>query len=182
MDSEFSRPIMVERIGAGGDESVMATQAECRLVAQRLGILDVYALRAEATVLPWKKGGLHVSGAFHAEVEQSCVVTLEPLVLTYEEKFERYFLPAKAIAAVEEGELFIDADEEEPPQAIEGNVVDLGEVVVEELALALDPYPRKADAAVDARYVLGQATEVPPGPFATLAALKKRADADNSDT
>jgi hypothetical protein len=56
------------------------------------------------------------------------------------------------------------------PQPLTGGVVDLGALATEFLILAIDPYPRKADA-VFAGFSAG---EGPASPFAALAALKKK--------
>jgi hypothetical protein len=48
-----------------------------------------------------------------------------------------------------------------------GAVADLGEALAEQLALALDPYPRAPDAALPP-----EAEEAPASPFARLAALR----------
>ena len=49
--------------------------------------------------------------------------------------------------------------------------LDLGEILAEELALALDPYPRAAEA--DARMAALGAGDAETSAFAALAALKK---------
>jgi hypothetical protein len=48
-------------------------------------------------------------------------------------------------------------------------MLDLGEAAAEQLALALDPYPRKPDARL-----LGAAEDPPGFPFAALAPLARR--------
>jgi uncharacterized metal-binding protein YceD (DUF177 family) len=47
--------------------------------------------------------------------------------------------------------------------------VDLGDLVAEEVALALDPYPRHPDASLPP-----EASDADENPFAGLAALKGR--------
>jgi hypothetical protein len=49
-----------------------------------------------------------------------------------------------------------------------GGRIDLGGVITEFLALALDPYPRKPDVSFQPAI-----EEKDPSPFAALAALKK---------
>ena len=66
------------------------------------------------------------------------------------------------------------SEDPEAPDEIEaeGDSVDLGEAIAEQLALALDPYPRVPGAALPGE---GEGEEPPPsGPFAGLAALRKR--------
>ena len=70
-------------------------------------------------------------------------MTLEPVPAQVEAEFDRLFsrdLPEEA-----SGEVEIDP-EAESPEPLVGHVLDLGEVLAEELSLALDPYPRSPDA------------------------------------
>ncbi len=69
-----------------------------------------------------------------------------------------------------------DEDEAEP---VVGRTIDLGEALAEELALALDPYPRVPGAeALVAGYLGPHASFGSTGsrarPFATLAQLKEK--------
>jgi uncharacterized metal-binding protein YceD (DUF177 family) len=66
---------------------------------------------------------------------------------------------------------------EDPPEVAVGGRIDLGEIAVVHLALALDPYPRAPGAAFDAKAwgVEPEKDEKPTtvSPFAALAKLKK---------
>jgi uncharacterized metal-binding protein YceD (DUF177 family) len=64
----------------------------------------------------------------------------------------------------------VTLEDDDPPDEIEGGVVDLGAYVVEHLALALDPFPRKPGVEFEA-----PAQESEPSPFAALARLKPEA-------
>ncbi len=67
-----------------------------------------------------------------------------------------------------EGRQSEEDDPDEPDQLVyDGVAVDLGEATVEQLALALDPYPRKPDAVLP---VLD--TDESGGGFAALAKLR----------
>ena len=96
-----------------------------------------------------------------AQVTQLCVVTLEPFEAGIEEQVELRFVPA---AKIEE-------EEELPPESLEGpdeipyenDVIDLGEALAEQLALALDPYPRKPGAVLP-----DEASDDDANPFAAL--------------
>jgi hypothetical protein len=63
----------------------------------------------------------------------------------------------------------------DPPDPIIGGVIDLGQVVAEQLVLALDPFPRAPGAAFDSPADAPAAEGTPtPGPFAALAALRQK--------
>ena len=105
-----------------------------------------------------------------AEVVQSCVVTLEPLTNTVEEKVNLVFLPQAVSERQFDDEAAVEPQDVkwDDPEPLIGGVVDLGAVAIEFLILGLDPYPRKADAVFEppAQDDGGE------GPFSALAKLK----------
>lgn len=163
---------------AGKEVAFEANERELQELAKRFGIPEVVSLSGAAKLKPYRKVGLTVEGSFRAEVVQSCVVTLEPLHQTIEEGFTQRYLPEHMIApdvqAAGEREIEIDLDAEDEPEPMAGNGVELGEAVAERLALALDPYPRKPDAAFESpAEEPAAAPESKPNPFAALEKLKK---------
>ncbi|MGC9269929.1 MAG: DUF177 domain-containing protein, partial [Acidiphilium sp.] len=63
-------------------------------------------------------------------------------------------------------------DPDAPDEIVaDGTIIDLGVILVEQLALALDPYPRKAAAALPA-----DQTSHHRSPFAALARLRDKPD------
>ena len=59
-----------------------------------------------------------------------------------------------------------------PPEPFDGDAIDLGELAAQQLALALDPYPKKSDGVVEdvnaSEQPLGS-DEVTNKPFSELA-------------
>jgi uncharacterized metal-binding protein YceD (DUF177 family) len=130
---EFSRPLLVGRVPAGGSyEKLKADAKECERLAKRLKVKAVHAVTAELKVRPWRGGGLKVSGRALVDLVQTSVISLEDFRQTVELEIERYFLPHAP-----------NPDEELDVDVIDSDAIDLGEVVAETLALDLDPYPRK---------------------------------------
>ena len=160
---ELSRPIDVSRLSPTGDsETIIADPGECAAIAARLGIPAVHSLKAELGLWRWRGAGVRVTGSILAEVEQMCVVTLEPFRNEVSDEVERYFLPS-----VSEADASADVD------PFSDGVIELGEVVVESLSLALDPYPRTPGVTFEA----GDATkeeEKEQSPFAALASLRSK--------
>src|ERR1700722_14157319 len=77
---EFSRPLQVDKISAGGvDEMLEANVEERKNLAERFGLLDLPKLQAQLTVTPTRGAMFEVKGRMEADVVQQCVVTLEPL-------------------------------------------------------------------------------------------------------
>ncbi|MFZ2869591.1 YceD family protein [Zavarzinia sp.] len=151
---EFSRPLRAESVHVRGrTEKLTATPAECAALARRFDIISVESLRAEIELRPHRRDGLALTGRLVADVTQACVVSLEPVPAHVEVAFERVFEPGaedpEAGFSVED---LFDPDAEDPPEPLIDGIVDLGEVVAEELALSLDPYPRAPGAEIPAQY------------------------------
>lgn len=165
----FSRPLRVDALEAAGRSfEWQASDSERVDLAAFLGLDRLDALHISGRVEPGKKGDIHLSAAYSADVVQTCVVTLEPVETRIADTVEREFTLRPEGAARREVDLAPDAPD--PPEPVEGGAIDVGTVVVEALALAIDPYPRKAGAVLD--YQPANAPE--PGPFAALAKLKDR--------
>ena len=61
------------------------------------------------------------------------------------------------------------------PEAVVEGRIDLGPLIYETLATALDPYPRREGVSFDwSQGLPEEASEAKSGPFAALAALKRR--------
>lgn len=179
---EFSRPKPLDRLPRAGFEAeIAASETECAALAERLGIGAVHALAGRLEVT--RPGGgpeLRVAGTLRAEVTQTCVVTLEPVRQSVSERFVQRFTlaPADDVGGAAGEEVFADPEAEEAPEPLSGPALDLGEVLAEQLALALDPYPRQPGAvfqppdATDA--VEADAAPAVQSPFAGLDALLGR--------
>lgn len=157
---EFSRPFPLGSVGPDGRREVLeADEAERAALAARFGIPAVESLRAELRLRPEADGAVRAEGRLAAEVVQSCVVTLEPVAQRVEEAVALRLLPAG---------LEPRDDPDEPDEIPSRNgVVDLGEAVAEQLALALDPYPRAPGAVLPA-----EAADEAERPMAALAKLR----------
>ena len=163
----MSRLIEISRIPpAGSGETIIAEPSERALIAERLRLAAVHSLTAELTLTRWRGEGVKVTGKFLAEVEQICVITLDPFRAQISDTIERYFLPNAG-----------PGDEQADIDSFEDGTIELGEVVVESLSLALDPYPRKPGAEFEGvGDIQASAAErsSASSPFAALAGLKSR--------
>ncbi|MEZ5933190.1 MAG: DUF177 domain-containing protein [Alphaproteobacteria bacterium] len=123
-----------------------ATAAEREALRVRFDLVDLPSLSASVGIEK-RMMDLVVAGTIEAIVAQTCVVTLKPVVSSLDVAFERRYrrrdvhdriVAAGNAAALDEGAIDIDL--------FDGDEIDVGEVVAEEFYLALDPYPRSADA------------------------------------
>ena len=160
---EVSRPLALDRVGAAGFEVlVQADTSELPAVAARLGVPALHSLRCAFRLRRVGGSVIEAQGDLVASLTQRCVVSLDDFDSTATERFLVHFVPA----GTEDEDPDPDAPDEVP---YEGNVVDLGEAAVEQLALALDAYPRRPGAELPA-----EASEPGPGAFSALAALRTR--------
>ena len=173
VEPELSRPLLVDKIPAGGiEEHVVASPAERKALVARFGLLDLGKLEADLNVDREKGHMIAVTGTLTADVVQPCVVTLEPVPAHITDSIDILFAP-RAILDVGANPPHSDAIEDEAPEPIVNGLIDLGELVAQHLAVALDPYPRKPGVSLDA------VKSEPPGentykPFAKLVELKNK--------
>ena len=166
---ELSRPLALEDLKAGPVErEFAATPGERAALARRFDLLGLDELRANVTVKRNLVGEVAVEGRLSARVQQACVVTLEPVAADVEDTFDLRFAP------IDPDGHELPADDREP---LPDGPLDLGEIVAEQLALSLDPYPRSPDAVLEAPVDDGaRDAPIKQRPFAKLAALRAADD------
>jgi uncharacterized metal-binding protein YceD (DUF177 family) len=168
---EFSRRVPLDRIGPKPVvHEIVAAPAECAALAKRFDILGVEALSATVTLARvGAAGAVNLTGHLRAQVVQACIVTLEPVKAAIEEDFAVAYEPAgEAASEIDLNPDPDDASVEPLPQ----DAIDVGESVAQQLALALDPYPRSPTARLEAEWP-GDTEKPGSGPFSALRALKK---------
>lgn len=175
-DAPFSHPVAVDRIPARGSRlRVEPGAAEREAVARWLDLPEVSEMSAEFELTPMGKTGLiRVNGRLTARVTQSCGVTLAPVETVVDEDIALTFGPPEDEDGEEDDEIDIDFHEADPPDPIIDGAIDLGAVMVEHLALGLDPFPRAAGAEFEAPGDGEEAPEPKANPFAVLASLKQK--------
>lgn len=150
---------------------LVADEATRAAVAAVAGVRALPQLAATFD-LARQGAGLKVTGEIAASVEQTCVVTLEPMTSEVREPVDLAFVPPHAGVPSAEAADDIDPGAEDEPEILVDGVADLGVVATEFLLLAIDPYPRKPGAVFEP-----PKTADPGGhPFAALEALKKPPD------
>lgn len=154
-----------ERGLSGEREASAAERAE---LAKTLDLKACDTLRAVYKVQARGPGIYVLRGKISADVVQSCVVTLEPIPAHIEEDMDVELRPRELMPEPEDS----DQDILNLPdvEAIESDGIDLGNIVTEHVATALDPYPRKEGAELD--FEDPAAADPTAKPFAKLAKLK----------
>ena len=107
-------------------------------------------------------------GRIRASLSQYCVATGDPVPALLDEPLAIRFVPEPVVAPNSEIEL---EAEDCDSMFYDGQGIDLGEAVAQSLGLALDPYPRSADAQDQLR-AAGVKAEDELMPLGALAGLK----------
>jgi uncharacterized metal-binding protein YceD (DUF177 family) len=172
MTDRFAHHLRLDQLRDGERLDLVADEAERAAIAKRLDLASLD--RLEAHVCLERTGDIvRAKGRLVASLDQSCVVTGEPVAAHVDEAFGLIFVPEPAGGdpdeEVELGQGDLDV------VFHDGAAIDLGSALADTLALSLDPYPRSAgaDAALKEAGVL---TEEQASPFAVLAGLKRSSD------
>jgi uncharacterized metal-binding protein YceD (DUF177 family) len=166
---EFSRSFDVRQV-EGKSVTLVPNDKERIALARRFALVSVD--RLEAKILLERDGtAVNAKGKLSADIVQSCAISGEDLPASINEDLSFRFVPeTPGHSPDEEIELgSSDLDEIE----YSGTHFDLGEAVAQSLALAIDPFATGPNAQA-ARQRAGIVGEEASGPFAALAALKKK--------
>lgn len=172
MSECFGHQLRLDQIRSGERIDLVASDSERQAIARDLGLGALTRLDAHA-MLERKGEEVRATGRVQASLTQSCVVTGDSVAGHVDEPFDLKFV-------AETHDLAPDSEIELGPEDCDivfhdGAAIDLGQAVVDTLALNIDPFPRSAgaDAALKEAGIM---TEAEASPFAALAALKGKPD------
>jgi uncharacterized metal-binding protein YceD (DUF177 family) len=138
-------------------------------IAAWAGLDALDSLKADIRVVRAGEDFYTYEGRLTADVTQSCVVSLEPVPSHIEREFSRRYQVIRRRRGQPEPEEGVIGEGENEVEVVTHPVVDLAAPLLEELSLAIDPYPRAPGAVFSA-----PPEEEPPqeSPFAVLKQLK----------
>ena len=137
----YSEPVRLHQV-AGGVKRTLEPDAAARVrIAKALDLASLESFTAEMELAP-TPAGWRLSGRVRASLAQICGITLEPLPV----EIDAPFSISLAEAVDEDSDEIIITMDDESPDLIEDGQIDLGQYAVEQLALRLDPFPRKPGA------------------------------------
>ncbi|PQZ84502.1 MULTISPECIES: DUF177 domain-containing protein [unclassified Brevundimonas] len=165
----YSEPLRLHQIGAGLERRLTPDVEACKRIARALDLQALNAFEADIKLVP-TVSGWRMEGRVVADAVQTCGLTLEPLPVHVDRKFSVQMVEATEREPDEEGEIDLEMDDDSPDQ-IEDGRLDLGQYAVEQLALSLDPFPRKPGAVFEQPKEPGEIS-----PFAVLKALQSKDD------
>ncbi len=169
-EPELHRPTATDRISPAGMKiEVVADRDEMSAIAGRLVVPEVRGFTARFALsrplagnTAKREGEIIAEGWLRAVLLRECVISMELFEEIVEQPFRVRFVPAGT-----------EADDPDPEAddeiGYEGAAIDLGEAAVEQLALIMDPYPRKPGAVLPP-----EASDPEEGPFAALRGMSRR--------
>lgn len=140
-DLPYSEPVRLHQIPGGVKRTLEPDAAARARIVKALDLASLDAFTAEMELAP-SPAGWRLSGRVRASLAQTCGITLEPLPL----EIDAPFVLTLAEAVEEDSDDIVITMDDESPDLIENGQIDLGQYAVEQLALRLDPFPRKPGA------------------------------------
>jgi uncharacterized protein len=171
----LSRKLRITDIDETVEHRIEATPDEMADIVALLDLLGLEGLTVDYRLRHGAGGRIHLAGRLKARATQTCVVSLDPVDAAIDAPMEVEFWP---VPLVEE----LERKAEDPghaglldwPETIADGMIDLGPVIYESLATALDPYPKQAGASFQWSQGAETAEGGESGPFAALKRLKDR--------
>ncbi len=179
MSSELDCSISVSNLPAASEKLILPIdEKSSRLAAQACDVIGFENLKATFRFKRWRKHGVMVLCDFSVKVEQECIATLEPVVSRIDASFERQFLPENSsdykMPEIIDGEMILDPEASDIPDVLEGDAINLWDVLIEEMILVIDPFPRSDNAPSEVNLVEAvhdEPSEPTHKPFSDLKAL-----------
>ena len=193
---ELSRIINVDDVvGASAPVTleITANETEREALAKRFDLLSlpslIASIRLETVAGFGAENNTNILATvkLKANLTQTCSVTLDPVEDAIDATFTQLFAPEGAFPEFDESEddEFMDATDIDlddfahqtehladlPEPIIDGNI-DLGELVAEELAVRINPFPRKKDVEFEWVSKNMDNSDTRNNPFAVLGGLK----------
>ena len=177
--AEFVKLLKVDRLKRDPlTFSFVANEKERANLASRLDILALDSLEVSGEVARKSESSLlELSGTVKAEAVQACVISLKPVPQKIDVAFSVCYTFSKEDSVLDDTDYVVGKDEDDLPEYVEEGKIDAVLAVLEQIALALDPYPRAEGAEISdgAKEFLQQSEEKAEGeteevykPFANL--------------
>ncbi len=152
-ENEFSRFYRGDILRRAPQSLRLAAKSdECAALTRRFGVERLESLTADLRLCPEGKGQiLRVNGRLRADVVQTCIVSGDSLTQTMDDDFRLVFRFVSRSARklkdcpAREPEPFCGDDSGDLPDIEDADPggIDLGEAIVQQFAVFLDPYPRR---------------------------------------
>ncbi len=174
VDPEFSRPVRFSGIERDGRRAVFAARkGERAALALRFDLDAITLLKADLELRQDRPGLIYVIGTFEAEFTIRSPDSDDPVEFMVSDTVDEIFVTRPGLDFLSR----VDREAMERAEDVEDDSIDLGELVAQYLALALDPAlietgSLDADAVVNAT---GPDDSSGGNPFSVLAQFRARA-------
>lgn len=188
---ELHRTILLSDISHGVYRTeITANKEECYELSARLGdvtimhLSGIFELKSKHRNSDQAIDLIEINGSIDARVGQICVITSDPVETLIQAQFSGIATLSDVNRQHEVSAEVVDDnlnDDDGGPEIlafIEGDSLDLGNLLVEQLALEIEPFPRKPGVSFDG-YHSGDMPDLDdekPNPFAVLSELKDNRD------
>ena len=158
--------------------TLSATKEDCKTLEQRLNVREVRSVNATLSIERLgARRGILLSGEVTANIVQICVISLVDVPEQVDAQIAVRFVDEERNTEAKTQD--VEPDDEDV-EYFSGDSIDLSEVLVQYLALEMDPYPRATGVPEDAEFVYSTATteewaaDEKPHPFAELKKLQDK--------
>mgnify|MGYP001306283307 CR=1 FL=1 len=167
---EFSFLIHPSELEAIEKKFVLTPESTEKIaLAKRFGFEEIKNFTIKVCVKTIKsKHRVRVSGKINAKIVQNCVVSMVPIESIIDETFDVDFYDISHVVTE-------TSSEDGSFEVYENDVIDLGELGAQELAVAANPYPRAeglADEVIGPYLIIKE--DKKNKPFAALADIKQK--------
>ena len=185
MMSEIIEVLNLDRLQSGPRRQTRAaTSDECAAVSVRLGLKSVRAINFDLEVSQTPDRDVYeVIGQASMTAERACSVTNDPFDELTQAAIQELFTPNPKKATSDEADVEADMDAVDI-ELVEDDAIDLGELVIQYLAMELDPSPRSPEASkIEGAPAASEERVLPVGrilPFAGLANMLRDGKSNGS--
>ncbi len=179
LPSPISISVTLRMVTTNGHRVKFEADAETReKIADLFDLIVLDSFVAKATLVPWRRDGVQLDGEIIARLSQACIVSLEPVSDQIEQSFRLRLVRegsklARQLTTLDE-EAPVTLDDDDIPDPFSGETIEVGAIFLEQLALALNPYPRvEGKEFADSAFAETDQPAQRENPFAALEALKK---------
>ena len=158
--------------------SLVASETDRAGLIERFGLVSLDHLSADIEIRNnGADNGVLVNGHIEAKFSQRCIASLAEVPETLDTTFDLLLVEPEMALRMDEEESYLDPDAPDY-DALEGDDIDVGEIVAQTFSISMNPYPRASDNAISApanpNVTFNEPELEKPNPFAALSKLKDK--------
>ena len=149
MKRDFKQNIKVSELKSGSRTfELVVSDNDLAELAERFGLNAIRSLSAIVEIQDkGPRQGVLLKGNVKADLDQHCVVSNDPVPSNIDTELYLRLVGPEELERLDEAEAFLDPEADEY-DALEGDEINLGEVIAQTVSMALDQFPRKEGADI----------------------------------